>query len=528
MSSHSTAPRSARPGAGSSSPGAGPLLRLREVSKRYGRTQALDGADLEVMPTEVVGLVGHNGAGKSTLMRVVAGITTPDAGSIEFGGGDVKDFTAERARQAGVRIVFQELSLCPDLRVFENLVVANPWIGMRRWRARARALIKAQLDEVFPGHGISPWARVETLTLGQRQMVEIAQATLRESDPRLVILDEPTSALDRGATASLFRFIERERERGVSFILISHRIGEVLENTDRIAVMRDGRVVAARRSADLTEDDLVGLMGGTVAPSDRGARALASAAEGAPALQVSGMSTKRLHGIDLHLGRGEVVGLAGLEGQGQQDLLYELWHRRGRRGQGGLRSAGRMAFVSGDRGAGVFPLWALSFNISIGALSRVMRRGAVSRKAEVGLTAHWLQRLAIRGRAESGILDLSGGNQQKVLIARALAAGASVILLDDPFRGVDISTRQDTYRLIREEATEQGRSFLWFSTENEELEQCDRVYVLWDGAVAAELTGEEISADRIIAASFARSGSPHPGATADASPPKTTSPEEPT
>lgn len=515
MSPNTTAPHSATPGAGFCSPGAGPLLSLRDVSKRYGRTQALDGAALDVMAAEVVGLVGHNGAGKSTLMRVVAGITAPDAGTIEFGGERVTNYTPERARGSGVRIVFQELSLCPDLRVFENLAVASPWIGVRRWRARARQLIRTQLDEVFPRHGISPWARVETLTLGQRQMVEIAQATLRQSDPRLVILDEPTSALDREATASLFRFIERERERGISFILISHRIGEVLENTDRIAVMRDGRVVASRRSADLSEDDLVGLMGGTVAPSDRAARAPASAGDGAPALEVSRLTTKRLHAIDLRLGRGEVVGLAGLEGQGQQALLYELWHRRSRRGPRGLRSAGRMAFVTGDRAAGVFPLWSLAFNISIGALGRVVRRGAVSRKAELGLTSHWLQRLAIRGRADSGILDLSGGNQQKVLIARALAAGANVILLDDPFRGVDIATRQDAYRLIREEAAEHGRSFLWFSTENEELEQCDRVYVLWDGAVADELTGEDISAERIISASFARSGSPHSGASGD-------------
>ncbi|HLI59053.1 MAG TPA: sugar ABC transporter ATP-binding protein [Solirubrobacteraceae bacterium] len=484
-------------------PDATPLVRLERVSKRYGRTRALAGADLEVNAGEVLGLVGHNGAGKSTLMRVLVGITKPDEGQMKIEDRHVDDLSPEGARAAGIRIVFQELSLSPDLRVFENVVVGAEIPRGWRWRPRSRRLIMAQLDEIFPGHGISAWARIETLSLAQRQMIEIAQATLREGNTRLVILDEPTSALGRGASESLFAFMDSERRRGVSFIFISHRIAEILGHTDRVAVMRDGKVVATRPSDTLTEDDLVTLMGGSVGPAETRAARRARSSE--TVLAVDALSTGRLRQVSLTLGRGEIVGLAGLEGQGQRELLLELWHRRFRRGRRGLRGAGRMAFVTGDRQeSGVFGLWPLKLNISIGALSQVSRAGVIDLASERRLTAEWLQRLKVRGTAQTGILELSGGNQQKVLIARALAAGADLILLDDPFRGVDIGTRQDTYRLIRSEAAEHGRCFLWFSTENLELEQCDRVYVLAEGAIVAELSGEELSEEQIIAASFTR------------------------
>jgi ribose transport system ATP-binding protein len=479
--------------------GAAPLLRLRGVEKRYGHTQALAGADLEVRPGEIVGIVGHNGAGKSTLMRVVAGITAPDAGTVEVDGRREEAYGPAAARDRGIRMVFQELSLCPSLRVFENVLVSRPGLAGRGWRPRARRLIARQLDEVFPGHGISPWRRVESLPLAQRQVVEIAQATLGEGDVRLVVLDEPTSALPGDAAASLFRYLERRREEGISFILITHRIAEVLDHTDRVFVMRDGQVVAVRRSRDVSEDDLVGLMGGAALAAVARRGGLAEG-ERHPAVEVEGLTTRRLRGVTLVAHRGEIVGLAGLEGQGQQELLFELWRRRRQRRRG-LRVHGRLAFVSGDRReAGVFPLWPLSLNLTVGSVGR---RALVSRRAERELAGQWMERLAVRGRPGTPILDLSGGNQQKVLIARALGAGADVVLLDDPFRGVDVGTRRDTYRLLRDEAAA-GRCILWFSTENAELEQCDRVYVLREGAVVAELAGDEISEEQLIAAAFQR------------------------
>lgn len=489
------------PEAGQAVPASGaPLLGLRDVAKRYGRTQALAGAALDVRSGEVVGLVGHNGAGKSTLMRVVVGITAPDSGSVELDGAPVDaGWSPSRAREAGIRIVFQELSLCRTLRVFENLLISLPGLAGRGWRSRARGLISDQLDEIFPGHGISPWARIDTLSLAQRQMVEIAQAMLGDG-VRLVILDEPTSALSRGASENLFRFIARRREQGTSFVLITHRMGEVLENSDRIFVMRDGAVVGDRLAGEVDEDALVSLMGGTVLkPAQRGARESSEEV----VVSVDGLDTPDLHDLSMVARRGEVVGLAGLEGQGQQKLLAELWRRR-RRPRGGVTVRGRMAFVTGDRqNGGVFPLWSLALNVSIGSLRRVRRRGAVSTRAERSLARDWIERLAVRGAPATPVLDLSGGTQQKVLIARALAAEADVIVLDDPFRGVDVTARQDTYRLIREEAS-RGRCFIWFSTESRELEQCDRVYVLRGGSVVSELSGGELTEEHIISASFAR------------------------
>jgi len=472
------------------------LLALRGVSKRYGHTQALARADLEVRAGEVVGLVGHNGAGKSTLMRVLAGITAPDTGEIVLDGTPVARWDLAASRAAGVRMVFQELSLCPSLRVFENALVGRPALAGRGWRRRARALVAERLEETFPGHGISPWARIETLTLAQRQMVEIAQATLEPSEARLVILDEPTSALGRDAAANLFGAMGRRRDAGVSFVLITHRIPEILEHTDRVVVMRDGGVVAARATEELDEDELVGLMGGAAATAALRQRR-EPRGDARPVVEASGLSTRTLRDVSLVAHEGEIVGLAGLEGQGQQAFLRELWRRR-ERGRGELRVHGRAAFVTGDRReAGVFPLWPLAQNLSVASLGG----GAVSLRRERELAGEWMGRLQVRGTLGTPILDLSGGNQQKVLIARALAAGAEVVLLDDPFRGVDIGTRRDLYGLIREEA-EAGRCVVWFSTENQELERCDRVYVFREGAVVAELSGEEIDEETLIAASF--------------------------
>jgi ribose transport system ATP-binding protein len=462
----------------------------------------LDGVDLVVEPGEILGIVGHNGAGKSTLMRVVLGITRPDSGSIEINSDRTgSGYSLAQAHARGIRIVFQELALCPSLRVFENVYLARPALRGRGWRRRSRQVIAQSLASIFPGSCISPRAGISRLPLAQRQMVEIAQAVIGgEEEVSLLVLDEPTSALSRESADQLFDFLRRLRAGGVSTVVISHRMQEVLHNTDRTIVMRDGRVVGERISAETSYDEVLALMG--AAPVEAVASRRVERSAGDQVLRVSALSTHRLSDISFSVRLGEVVGVAGLDGQGQQDLLLELWRcRRSWRGRS-VHCDGEMAFVTGDRQrAGVFSLWDLERNASASAMSEISSLGIIKAPKEVALVERWITRLAIRGRRSSGILELSGGTQQKVLVARALASRADLVLLDDPFRGVDVATKHETYGLIHEEAA-RGRAFVWFSTENAEFEECDRVYVLRGGRIAAELAGTDASEDRLIAASF--------------------------
>lgn len=486
----------------------GPLVRLAAIGKAYGGTRAVDNVNIEANPGEVVGIVGHNGAGKSTLVRVLTGVTSPDSGMIELAGKDVTShYSPGRARSFGLRAVYQELSLCPNLRVFENLLVRHPALRGLGWRKTGRELIAASLNQVFPSHRIQPTVRVGDLSIAERQMVEIASAVTPVGSPlRVLVLDEPTSSLDADATDSLFEFLRREKKQGLLCFFISHRLGEIREHTDRVYVMRDGQVAATEASARLSQEELISYVGGGTArirqPTER---TRASAARGGRALHlhVRGLTTNRLREVSINVQAGEIVGLAGLEGQGQRALLRAVLGTR----RHGLRSRAvdlmvPVAYVSGDRGTeGVFYLWTVGRNITIGWLAQLSRFGIIRNSAERRLIVQWMDRLAIRGGTNTPIAELSGGNQQKAVVARALASKANLVLLDDPMRGVDIGTKRDFYDLLRRSADE-GRSFLWYSTENDELSQCDRVYVMREGQVVEELAQKDLTEERIVKASF--------------------------
>ena len=504
---HETLPAVTSP----SSEGVGTIIQLVGISKHYGPTRALNNAELTVRPGEVIGVVGHNGAGKSTLMRVVVGLTVPDSGRIVIDGRDVnRAHSLARAHAAGIRIAFQELSLCPDLKVFENLLVANGSLSGPGWRRKASDLVTRQLDAIFPGHGIEPGARVNMLSLAQRQMVEIAQATVVVDTPlRLLILDEPTAALGKEAAQSLFQYLAEQSEKGLSCVLISHRLPDILQHTARTVVMRDGGMVAARKSSQLSRRELVALMGGDSSPSEAQKEEIRSEARQAAgtdfAVEVRGLSEDGLKNVSMQVQPGEIVGLAGLIGHGQHEFLMALW----RLGRGKSHTSTRsvtirspLAYVTGDRQVeGIFALWSVAKNISVTALRTLRRLGLVRTEEETELARDWISRLDIKGQGAFQITSLSGGSQQKVLVARALSSSARVILLDDPYRGVDVATKVQLYQMMREEART-GRSFIWFTSENEELTECDRAYVFHDGKIVRVLAGGEIREDRIIAASF--------------------------
>ena len=477
-----------------------PLLQISDVSKRYGNTQALAGVELSIDPGEVIGMVGHNGAGKSTLMRIICGQTVPDTGTVRVRGMSVaREAPLNQMRALGIQIAFQELSLAPTVRVFENTFLARPSLAGWGWRRKARKAIVDSLDEIFPGHGISANDVVESLSLAQRQMIEIAQTNVPDSVPlALLILDEPTSALGYEQASNLFTHVRKLSTRGVAIILISHKMGEILANTVKTVIMRDGHIVGVHDTNDLDADSIVS----TMSAESLSAPTMSHRREVDPVaptlMSVADLTNNRLNHVNLSVAKGEIVGVAGLDGQGQQELLKAIYHQRR-----GVHMKGKISFVSGDRQrSGVFPLWTTGENIGIGIIAEHAVAGVVNAAHERTTVTDWMERLAVRGSKNSPIVDLSGGNQQKALSARALATSAELLLLDDPFRGVDVDTRRLLYLRMREGAVK-GRSFLWFTTENAELQECDRVLVMSHGRIVKELAGDAITEEHVIAASFA-------------------------
>ena len=478
-----------------------PVFAVDGASKSFGAVRALAGVDFSVRPGECVGLVGHNGAGKSTLVNIITGGLKPDAGTIRVRGRDESGRYAIREAHAhGVRCVFQELSLCPNLTVTENTRISQPALRGLGWRRRAEALIRGTLDDIFPGHGIDCGQTISTLSIAERQMVEIATAFSETEAPvRLVILDEPTSSLDASLAAQLLAYVRRFVGAGGAVVLISHILGEILSAADRVVVMKDGKVVAERPATEFSIDSLVGAMGSVVRARDA-ARHGRDVAGLVPVL--SQPARTRAQAIAFVAFPGEIIGLAGLSGHGQTQTLVSLFM-----GQGGDWLAprdGKVAFVAGDRHVdGNLPLWSILRNMTIALLPDLTRFGLVDERREQAIARTWRERIEVRTQdLANPILSLSGGNQQKVLFARALATRAPVVLMDDPMRGVDIGTKQEVYHMLRAEA-DKGRTFVWYSTEMAEICQCDRVYVFREGRIAAELRGADVAEEHVLAASFA-------------------------
>lgn len=475
-------------------------VALAGVSRSFGAVRALSGVDLVIEEGQCLGLVGHNGAGKSTLMNVLAGTLRPDEGRVTVGGVPQERMSVGLAQKLGIRCVFQELSLCPNLTVAENTRILHASIRGVGWQARAGKLITGMLDRIFPGHDISARAIVADLSIGRRQMVEVARAfTVSEGLLRLVILDEPTSSLDAHTAGQLLRFVCEETLSGVSCILISHLLGEILRCSDQIAVLKNGQLVASGPACEFDRARLVDLMSGGE-HSVRAAHERASPARANTAVVVR--ADERDAGLPFVARRGEIVGLAGLAGHGQTDFLVRVFGAwRGH--VPGIVVDGKVSFVAGDRQAdGVLPLWSIAENIAVASLPALRKRLLLSGTEERELARKWGRQMGIRAPTlAANILSLSGGNQQKALFARALAPDSALVLMDDPMRGVDIATKLDVYDIIARQSVA-GRTFLWYTTEFEELQYCDRVYVFQNGRIVGELEGAGITEAGVIGSSF--------------------------
>jgi ribose transport system ATP-binding protein len=479
-----------------------PVLRLSAVTKTYGATRAIDAMTFRVAAGEIVGLIGANGAGKSTLMRILAGVTMPDTGSLEFGGEeiDLAGFSPQAARKLGVRIVHQELSLCGSLTVAENFYVEQPLrSGLDPfWLRHYRDMAANSLQAIFPDCGIDAGEAVSRLSLPQRQMVEIARAA---SDPllKVLILDEPTSSLDNVRSDQLTRFIRDRAAAGAAVIFISHKLKEVAAIATRILVLRNGMLARQARSAEMGVPEMIAAMSGEAGQELERLHRTQADEDGAVLAEIG----PPWSATTIPLRAGQIVGLAGLEGSGQRDFLRTLYQAaRGGRCPGLACRAGA-SYVPGDRQAeGVFALWDVLKNTSIGAIASGRDSRLVRGKAERSAAGPWLTTVQIpMTRLQSPIMTLSGGNQQKVLMARALMTEARMVLLDDPTRGVDVPIKREFYRLIRDMA-EAGKLVVWYSSETIEFAECDYVLLFHGGAVKRRLTGNDLTEDAIVNATF--------------------------
>jgi len=475
------------------------LISVRELSKSFGANKVLREISLDIRAGEILVLLGPNGAGKSTFLNIIGGTLPASSGTMTLNGQriDFDSYIAGAARANGIQRVFQELSTFANLTVGENLALTSH----QRTATSRRELMRIARErlQVFPGNLIDVSAEVSELSVAERQMVEIARA-MTEQGTRLVILDEPTSALSTHEAEQLADLVHRKADEGVAIIYVTHKLEEALKLAHRVVVLRDGQLHFDGDGRSLTHDQLLGLLG---AAADQ--HHTAEPQTNSPVLQdlltVQSLTGPRLHDICIHVGKGEIVGVAGLEGAGQRELLQTLFATRGRT-SGAIRSLSEMAYVSGDRKReGLLPLWNVEDNVAISAAPRFSRFGFVDFSALKTTAQNWLSELGLSHRAGSQIVSLSGGNQQRALLCRALASEAPLLLLDDPTRGVDANAKASIYAILGN-VRESGRSAILYSTEVAEFHQCDRVYVMARGHVVVELSGAEATEERIVQASF--------------------------
>lgn len=508
-----------------------PLLVIRGLTKRFGAVAALSGLDLDVRAGEVHALIGQNGSGKSTLIKSLAGYHHPDAGELRLHGDPLDPaLTQGQLADAGLAFLHQDAPVAPAMTVLENIRLGRyrqrmlGRISTRRERRRVRDLLGSV------GLDVDPETNAGTMPAAERALLGFAAAL--DSLPAkggVLVLDEPTASLPPGAAELLFDAIRRVTASGSGVLFISHRLDEVMEISDRVSVLRDGVRVDTVETADASEDSLVSLMLGRDLDEVYPDRDDVAVTDTTPVLDARGISGRLVQGVDVAVRRGEIVGVTGLVGMGQDELPYLLYgalpmrsgsvlvHGTELPGVTPRRLRGhRISLVPADRArASGAPAASVMENLSLPVLDRFFSGGFLRRRAESGRARELISRFDVRPADPAKPLSaLSGGNQQKVLLAKWLQIETAVILLHEPTLGVDIASRAQIFQIIRE-AADEGTGVLIASSEYEDLANlCDRVLVLNRGRVVAELTGNGLSEERILHHCFIAAEPPQASAAA--------------
>ena len=489
-----------------------PALEARDIVKRFDGVHALQGAGLSVKPGEIHALLGENGAGKSTLIKVVTGIHAPDAGTILRDGEEVSFANVRAAGRAGIVALYQELSIIPTLNVAENILLGEQTPsrgGIVQWQAlrrRARQQLEILNQRIPLGRLAGELSPV------QQTMVAVARALA--TDARVLILDEPTASLTDTEIRDLFAVLRSLRDRGVAIVYVSHRLEEVFELCDRLTIMRNGETIATKDVADSHIDEVISLMVGRSQGELYPDRATGT---GPVALTVTGLSGRRVRDVSFEARAGEVLGIGGLAGSGRSELLRLIAgaqrHTAGEiavegrtlprsRGVGRVLDAGVALVPEERRSQGVILGASIQDNIAIANLRAVSRGGWTSSSQIAEISRRGMRDLRIKARSpRQPVGELSGGNQQKVVLAKMLARNPRVLLMDEPTRGIDVGTKAEIYRLIRQLAA-QGTAVVAVSSELPELiGMSDRILIMHEGRVSGQVAAE--AADDEVLLSYA-------------------------
>jgi ribose transport system ATP-binding protein len=489
------------------------LLKVEDISKGFPGVQALDGVNFELDRGEVLALVGENGAGKSTLMKILSGIYSPDSGQIFIEGEEVDVADPKAAQKLGISIIHQEMNLMPHLTVAQNIYIGReprtgPWLRDSELNRRTKQL----LDEL--DIHLRPIQVVGDLTVAQQQMVEIAKA-LSYDHTKILIMDEPTSAISISETQVLFRLIRSLRDRGVGIVYISHRMEELRQIANRVTVLRDGQYVGTRRMEEVSDDDIIAMMVGREISAAYASRQEVLTRTGEVALAVRGLSTKALlRDVSFELHRGEILGFAGLMGAGRTETARAIIGADPM-STGTIAVNGKEIRISGPdvavrHGIGYLPEdrkrhglmleQDVAFNVAMASLQEhraplgFLRQGRARR-----VTERFIQSLRIKTpSSRTTVKTLSGGNQQKVVIAKWLARNCDVLIFDEPTRGIDVGAKEEIYKLLNELADE-GKAIIMISSElTEVLRLSHRIVVMSQGRITGTLTPDEADQETIM------------------------------